>query len=152
MSIVLSLCSSSTLGAESYYMWTDENGVINYSSEEPKGVDATHVEVKHRFGERVNAPSTNDTTIDSVPFEQNLPTGTEDRTTDYEEAADQFLQQAKEAKRESCNRARADLALFQQRGRMRMRDSEGNVRILPDEEKNTRMQQFRRTIDESCSE
>jgi len=150
--VALCVCPSPGFGAEPYYMWTDENGILNYSNKKPKGVDARRIEEEHRFGEKLDARPANDTSSDPIVSEPSPVTGKEDSSADYQNAAEQFLQQAKEAKREACNRAREDLERFQERGRMRMRDAEGKVRILSDEEKHERMQQFELTIDENCDQ
>jgi hypothetical protein len=137
------LCAS-VEAAEPYYKWVDEAGVVNYASEKPQGIDAKLVSDAHRFGE----------TIPERPKREPPPPRPIEIAPGAAEPADnqaqfeQSLREAKAAKRQNCVRARDNLSKFQERGRIRV--PEENNRVMTDEEKAAKVQQFEEAIKENC--
>ncbi len=134
-----------------YYTWIDENGVVNFSQQNPAGVDARLITKKHRFGEKiVEKPKTQPVPI-ALP---NAAPGSEDDLNAEEKSTqEEFEKTMKEvaiAKRENCDRAKMNLTNYNNRGRIRLQGEDGEYRVLSDEERQENINKFQDGIGENC--
>ena len=124
--------------AENYYRWVDKNGQPVYShTPPPKGVDysvesTTSKAVRHVSGEEGAVPP------------KTAPS-----------AGNEFVQasRAKQAAKKSpdaCRRAQDNLAALDRGAQIKMRDHNGDLRILTDEEKSVQRQKAVDTIAVHC--
>ena len=133
-----------------YYTWIDENGVVNFSQQNPTGVDARLITKEHRFGEKIiEKPS--DEPVPVPPLV--APPESEDLNAEEKRIQEKFEKTMKEiaiAKRENCDRAKKNLTNYNNRGRIRLQDEDGEYRILTDEERQENINKFQNGIKENC--
>lgn len=146
---------AASASASEYYTWVDENGVTNYSEKNPQGYDAQHVTPQSRFGYRYQsrtlAPES-----DAGPAEEEAPTDPAEMT---DEQIDQQIaseraridQEIARAKASNCKIGQRNLAQLEAYARVRVRDDDGQARVLTDSEKADRIAQARNTIRENCT-
>lgn len=150
--VIMSFYTSNALAAESYYVWLDEDGVVNFSSEKPVGVDAELVSEEQRFGiPRRKAQEENS----SLPTNSDSKMGSsrEDIASELENnmAIRNIKKEAEVSRRKACESARVNQKRFQERGRIRLKASDGSYTIMTDDEKRQRQDAFRKTISENCT-
>lgn len=113
----LLLALAGTASAAEYYKWVDASGVTRYAEKPPAGVNAQRVTT---YGG--SAPTN---------FAQGKEEMDEAKHREQVEAKARELE-AKE--QEQCKKVESQLATLKERGRVRMKDAEGNERVLTEEE------------------
>lgn len=138
----LLLALSATAMASQVYKWVDAQGVTHFSSQPPQGQQATSINTA--------APPP------AKPAEAAEPevTPTFESISDPEQAAiDKKVRQevaAKEAERKKyCEGVRTTLAQLQNNPRLRM-EIDGEVRRVPEEERQERISAAQKAIAENC--
>jgi hypothetical protein len=121
--------------AQDYYKWTDENGVTHYSARKPHNQAAEVISIK--TGQRVAIPAANQT---------NTASGTSRGAASQPPAgSDESLKD-----RERCQTAQDNLETMRTNARVRMREENGEIRYLSEEEKAQKVQEFEKAMAESC--
>lgn len=128
------LTSVTALAAKDYYKWTDEEGVTHYSARKPYDRESESISIKTGEPSAVPANSARNT-------EQARGTTSESNET----AEEQRL-----ADPERCEAARSNLEVLRNNAKVRMKDENGEIHYLNEEEKAERMQEFQQAVDESC--
>jgi hypothetical protein len=158
-SLVLAFASPQLLATEAeYYTWVDENGVTNYAEKEPSGYNARFVtREESRFGYSLRPqgdalpqqvePETPDTSAEAVPDDAEQP------DIDQQVAAERARVDAEiaAAKRSNCQIGRRNLAQLEAYARIRVKDDDGEERVLTDAEKAERIRKAKQTIRENCT-
>jgi hypothetical protein len=145
---------------EEYYTWVDENGVTNYSERNPQGYDASHVTPQGRFGYRYQPPAANaNSDTPATPAAEDTQT----TASDSEDLSDAEIEQQiaseraridaeiAKAKSSNCKIGRRNLAQLEAYARIRVKDDDGQERVLTDAEKADRIGTARKTIRENCT-
>ncbi|XOV90338.1 MAG: DUF4124 domain-containing protein [Pseudomonadota bacterium] len=143
-----------------YYVWVDENGVTNYSERSPQGYEAQFVGRSHRFGERVPVPGEEDYP-GSRPGSQppaepvaSASSGESAGSTDPDSLIDEqradIAAQIAETKRANCEIGKRNLAQLEAFARVRVKDANGQERVLTEEEHQQQIQDARQLISENC--
>lgn len=158
------------LAMEDYYVWIDENGVVNYSEKNPPGQNARHISDSKDLDELQNSPDarrpgrrpTNQTDDESedeepTPATENLAqSSNEDNEIDPDEIAreerKEIEKQIAAVKRKNCEIGKKNLAQLQAYSRIRVKDENGEERILGDEEKQAKIAEAREVIRENCTQ
>jgi hypothetical protein len=158
---LLLLAAPLLMGAE-VYRWVDGDGVVNYGQRVPEGVVAERVSAS--TGQRIvtTAPArggqvaagqtaTEPGPIDA-PADQQL-TPEQQKMLDDLRAAEQVRQQELARIREAnCQQARTLLDQLTSRGRLRVRGDDGVERVLPEDERQRRIEEAQRGIAVNCAE
>ena len=148
---LLVLLYTATSNAEDeYYTWVDENGVVNYSEHKPPGLDARFISSDQRFGYQNDEPEEQETPAQTTTQQA---AAKEERDIDVE-IATQKTRIDKEiaiAKKSNCNIGKLNLAQLQNYNRIKVQGDDGQVRVLSDEEKQSRIDRAKETIKENCS-
>jgi hypothetical protein len=137
------------------YRWVDENGVVNYSQRQPEGVRAERVSAI--TGERVTPAATTATPPSPAPA-AGAQTGDQLTEAQQQMLADlQAAEQARQAevariRQANCEQARDLLDRLTARGRIRVRGDDGVERVLPEEERQQRIEEAQRGIVVNCSD
>jgi len=151
VAFLLTISGHSSFASEApYYTWVDENGVVNYSQGEPKGVKARLVSRGYRFGERIVEEPV-DQPAPTPPV--NIVTNDEDPAAAENQAEADFEETMKEIRRvklANCEGARASLKRYMNRGRIRLQGADGEYRILSGEERQANIRRFQSDISENC--
>ena len=144
--------------AAEYYTWVDENGVTNYSERNPQGYSAEHVTPQSRFGLRYSPPreseeqaaaETDEDTGETTPNSPRMSDADVEKHIAGERARiDAEIAKAKES---NCKIGKRNLAQLEAYARIRVKDDNGQERVLTDSEKSDRVAQARQTIRENCT-
>lgn len=129
------LISVAAVAAEDYYKWTDDEGVTHYSARKPHNREAEAISI--RTGERSTVP-TGSSSGEKQPSQR--PAATENTETDNTKLVDP----------ERCKVARSNLDVLRNNAKVRMKDENGEIHYLNEEEKAEKAREFQQAIDESC--
>ncbi len=157
-SLLLAFTSSQLLASEAeYYTWVDENGVTNYAEKEPTGYNARFITREAaQFGYGVR-PRANDPeqAAPELPADSPEPTPDENGQADIDAqvAAERARVDAEiaAAKRSNCQIGKRNLVQLEAYARIRVKDGDGEERVLTDTEKAERISKARQTIRENCT-
>ena len=127
--------SASTMAAQ-VYKWVDERGVTHFSATPPAGQSATTVSPNITQPKAQPAPAAADTGEDK-----------EQTAIDKKVKADVAEQEAQ--RQQYCERARTNLAQLQNNPRLRI-ESEGEVRRIDEDERQSRIEKLKTDIAENC--
>ena len=145
---LLILVSATTSNAEDeYYTWVDGDGVVNYSEHNPQGFDARFITRSQRFGYQSDEP------LEQEAPEQAATAAEEERDIDVEIATQRARidKEIATAKKSNCNIGKLNLAQLQNYNRIKVQDDDGQIRVLTEEEKQSRIDKAKTTIRENCS-
>ncbi|WAG78282.1 DUF4124 domain-containing protein [Metapseudomonas furukawaii] len=139
-SLLLVLSASALAGQ--VYKWVDAQGVTHFGAQPPDGQAATSV--------NTSAPKPQplpklDSEMSDLPETQ--PVG-DQKAIDEKVKAEVASQEAE--RRTYCENVRTNLAQLQNNPRIRM-DINGEVRRLTEEERQSRIQEAQKAIDENCN-
>ncbi len=134
---------------EPYYTWVDEDGVTNFSQRNPRHIDASYISKPQSFGVR-KTPSQRGT----GPGQTSGSESDAERATERDEEMEREEQAVREeiarVRASNCSIGKRNLARLQAYSRIRIRDSDGDERLLTDEEKQQRIENAQKTIKENC--
>lgn len=149
ITVTLTFSAHSTLAAEDYYTWVDENGVTNYAQKSPLGYEARFVSTTRAFGRRVTAPKPAQARS-NIP---DAPNGVNEVDPDAVIAEERAIVAAEisRTKKSNCSIGKKNLIRLEMYGRVRVTDKNGQSRTLGTEEKKVREDKARQTIRENCS-
>jgi len=153
MSILVLLYASTSNAEDDYYTWIDENGVVNYSEHDPQGFDARFVSRSHRFGYQSDEPLEQETPEQSATQGTAAPAPEEERDIDTEIAIQKARidKEIAAAKKSNCNIGKLNLAQLENYNRIKVEDEDGQIRVLSEEEKQSRVDKAKTTISENCN-
>ncbi len=141
--LALGFVIAAPLQAAAIYKWVDEDGVTHYSQQPPPSGDAVRVGVDRPPEEEIKRER-----------RQMEETGErlEERREQRREAEQQARTDAEERRKreQRCADLRSSLEELTDNRRLLVRDGDGDVRRLPEEERQQRVAERRRQIEEEC--
>ncbi|MCC7516705.1 MAG: DUF4124 domain-containing protein [Pseudomonadales bacterium] len=135
--IAAALLSGSAL-AKDYFKWVDEQGVTRYAEQPPAGVQA----------EKVSTYGGSSTTYD--PNAAVAATEEGKKEAEHKKEIEDRTKQLEKAEQEKCVKVGDQLKTLKERGRVRMRDKDGNERVLTPEEQAAKISELEKYITEVC--
>ena len=146
--LLILLYATTSNAEDEYYTWVDEDGVVNYSEHNPQGFDARFITRSQRFGYQSDEPLEQE-----APEQTAAPAADEERDIDVEIATQKARidKEIAAAKKSNCNIGKLNLAQLQNYNRIKVQDDDGQVRVLSEEEKQSRIDRAKTTISENCS-
>jgi hypothetical protein len=153
--LIVSIMSVSVF-AQDYYTWVDANGVTNYAQKSPQGLEA-------RLVGRSQGADRDDAIVDtrrgSRPGAEQAPQASQTDTTSEGVDPDQVIADERaavaakiaEQKRGNCNIGKNQLTTLEMYSRIRIKDENGEERILTEEEKASRTATARQIIRDNCT-
>lgn len=141
------------------YRWVDDEGVVNYSQLKPEGVDAELV--NSDTGQRVvtRTPSTEASAADDADLAESLGDGEaqlsesqQEMLRDLRNAEQQRQQEVARIREANCEQAREVLQRLTSRGRIRVQAEDGQERVLPEEERQSRIDEAQRAVAANCAD
>ncbi|MFW5969480.1 MAG: DUF4124 domain-containing protein [Halofilum sp. (in: g-proteobacteria)] len=141
--VALGLSLSGPLAAEAIYRWVDEDGVTHYSQQPPPSRDASRV--------RVNRPPDEEVQRERREMEETRER-LESRREERRKGEQAAREEAEDRKRreQRCADLRSSLKRLTENRRLLVPDGEGDVRRMPEEERQQRADKRRRQIEEQC--
>lgn len=151
ISILCSLAFSAQAGQD-FYKWVDERGVTHYSQSPPEGM--TKDSKVQTVNVRTRIPVDADQAI--ADLERKRADSAKDREgASKVESGKQKTQQADARQREqnkaNCEQWKKDIETLQ-KPNIREDDGSGNVRVMTEEDKQKRLEQTQKYIQEYCSQ
>ncbi|MBM7063149.1 DUF4124 domain-containing protein [Pseudomonas sp. UL073] len=133
----LLLALSTSVMASQVYKWVDDKGVTHFGAQPPQGQAATAV-------------STTVPQIKSVaPKLPSLDSGDAAQKA-IDEKVKQDVAQKESERKQYCEQERTNLAQLRNNPRLRTTEENGEVRRLDENERQTRIQQAEKAIQENC--
>lgn len=134
LSVILlaGLTSVPATAAKDYYKWTDDEGVTHYSARRPHDKDAEVIRVS--TGERVSVPASSSSAASGANSGSTQTSSTAENMKDPER----------------CEAARENLDVLRNNAKVRMRDENGDIHYLSEDEKAEKSREFQQAIDEAC--
>lgn len=147
------ICCLPLLTAADIYRWVDANGVVNYTQQKPRGVDAELVSGPGRARSvAAQAPQAEAPTTQTDSAAQ--PVLNEDQQgmlRDLQAAEEARQQELARVRDDNCTRARSVLTRLTAKGRIRVRDNDGEYRIMNEEERQSRITEAHEGIALNCN-
>ncbi len=144
--ILVSLGALPALTESDYYTWVDENGITNYAERKPADYQARFVTRSHRFGYRESDEE------DAADAEQETE---QPKEVDPEKVIaaerEKFEAELAEEKRFNCDVGKKNLTRLETFARIRIRDENGNERVMTREEMNEKEAESRQLIRDNCT-
>ena len=148
MGLLVLFFTSISHAEDEYYTWIDEDGVVNYSERNPQGFDARFVTRGQRFGYQADDPPEQE-----PPKQTATPAVEEERDIDAEIATQKARidKEIAAAKKSNCNIGKLNLAQLQNYNRIKVEGDDGQIRVLSEEEKQSKIDKAKTTISENCN-
>lgn len=149
------------LGASAgIYRWVDEEGVVNYSQLKPEGVESELVSAD--TGQRV-VTRTPSSEASAATDDADLAEGLGDEEAQLNESQQEMLRDLRNAEQQrqqevarireaNCQQAREVLDRLTSRGRIRVQGEDGQERVLPEEERQSRIDEAQRAVAANCAD
>jgi len=149
--LLILLYATTSNAEDEYYTWVDEDGVVNYSEHNPQGFDARFITSSQRFGYQSDEPLEQEAPEQTAT--QQTAAAEEERDIDVEIATQRARidKEIATAKKSNCNIGKLNLAQLQNYNRIKVQDDDGQIRVLTEEEKQSRIDKAKTTIRENCS-
>lgn len=149
------LVSTSATAAEDYYKWIDENGVPNYSDKIPVGYEGNKVDKSEDSNykpSQTGAQTPNGASAEADASKKE-DTKEKDAKTDAmaSEETKKVEEEIAEIKRSNCEIGKRNLAQLQAYARIKVKEDDGKERVMGDDEKNAKVDEARKIIQENCS-
>ncbi|MCK7598796.1 DUF4124 domain-containing protein [Microbulbifer sp. CAU 1566] len=155
--LTLGLGLAASVQADGIFKWVDDNGVVHFGSQPPKQeqVEVVKAPKSERFKQwqqeqdaliaqrkmaTASEPVSEKTAGDSEPAPQPEQQNTQAAVSQAEKAARALR----------CRNAQQRLQELQSHARVREVDASGNYRVLPEQERQQRIQQARETAQTNC--
>ena len=145
-SLILALCAYSA-SADQVYRWVDEQGVVNYTQQKPRDMDA------EQLSTRSGAPRV----VDEAPAPLVSPATGQELSQDQQSMLEglQAKEQARKEdiakiKQENCEKSQAVLGRLTIKNRIRIRGDDGEYRIMAEDERQERIQEAQMGIAQNC--
>ena len=143
LAVVSSMPGSSLSAEKGYYKWIDSQGNPHHSDRPPSpGVEYEFIGTETGLSRRVSAEQSRSEGRPSAPSTDN-PTEAEQKATENAVAV--------EKNPALCDQARANLDTLNSRARVRIRDGDGGIRYLSEEEKDVQRQKALDLITVHCN-
>ena len=141
--LALGLALAAPLQADEIYKWVDEEGVTHYSQQPPPSGDADRIGVDTPPEEEIERERR-----EMEKTGERLEAQREERRAAEQQAQENAAE--REQREQRCAELRSSLKKLTENRRLLVPDGEGNVRRLPEEERQQRVAERRRQIEEEC--
>lgn len=144
----------SSASAEEIYRWVDADGVVNYTQQKPRDVEAQALTTQRGAPTRVRSTSTASVGSSGNAGEtaDEPMTDAQQRMMDELQAKEQRRQQeVAEIREQNCQKSRRILDDLSAKERIRVRDDNGQERIMPEDERLRRISEAQQGIVDNCA-
>ncbi len=149
LAALLALCMPMLMGADIVYRWIDENGVVNYTQQLPRGIKAQQITTQ------LGAPSV---VTDVGEITETRERGERSLSDQQQEMLDELKaaelarqQEVAKIRQANCQQSRDVLASLSLTSRIRVRDSSGTERVMGEDERQRRIDEAQQGIVLNCN-
>ncbi len=135
---IATILMASSAFAKDYYKWVDDKGITQYAEQPPLGVKA----------EKVSTYGGSSTAYDPNAAVANTEEGKQE-AAHKKELEDQAKQLEKQ-EQEKCDKITDQVKTMKERGRIRMKDKDGNERVLTPEEQAAKIAELEKYLKDTC--
>jgi len=122
------------------YKWVDENGKVVYSQQKPQNTKTEKIKVNTRVPD-------NSSTYNKPSLKKNEDNKS---ASNNKPDTDNKSEKSPKERAQSCKRAQDNLRKLVSRGRIRLKDGEGNIKYMSEEEKQQRIKREQDRVKENC--
>ena len=135
------------LGGAEIYRWVDDAGVVNYTQHSPEGIEAERI-VTRGGAPRVAIP----TVVQAEVEDPDAGLSNEQKAMKKRLEVAENARQAEIAriKQSNCSRAQRVLEKLSAKGRIRVRDAQGEEVAMTEEERQSRIIEAQRDVVSNC--
>lgn len=144
MLLFLSVLFAGTSSAQEYYKWMDDRGVTHYGSQPP----AEYIDSATKI--RVDSSTPSGKAAAQSKIDKREKQLTEKAPSESTTVAQQIEKEQQEANKKNCEIYRKNITLISQNHRIREKNAEGEVVMLSEEEKQSRLKTAKDFIAEYC--
>jgi hypothetical protein len=152
--VLTTALNSGFVQAEEIYRWVDADGVVNYTQQKPRDIEAQALTTQRGAPTRVRSTSTNNATPSAQGSAENSEqpmTDAQQRMLEELQAKEQARQQeVAEIREQNCSKSRRVLSDLSAKERIRVRGDDGQERIMPENERQRRISEAQQGIVENC--
>ena len=144
----------SSTSADEIYRWVDADGVVNYTQQKPRDVEAQALTTQRGAPTRVrNASTASIGQAGDAGAAADAPMNdSQQRMMEELQAKEQQRQQeVAEIREQNCQKSRRILDDLSAKERIRVRDDNGQERIMPEDERQRRISEAQRGIVDNCA-
>jgi hypothetical protein len=134
---------SAPLMAAQVYKWVDAQGVTHFGAQPPQGAEAATVDTKV-------APPPSGFPLPPRPAPAPAPSASDKQKAADEKVRQEVAQQEAERAR-YCDTLRTNLAQLKNNPRVRVADDDGEMRRIPEEERQARITQTEQDLQKNCN-
>ena len=128
------------------YRWVDDNGVVNYTQQKPRHVDAELVSTKRGS----SAPSAAAQPAPAASPRPELDEKQQRLLEELQAAEATRREELAEARADNCRRARTLLERLTTKSRIKVRGEDGQVQVLPEEQRQQRISEAQQGVAANC--
>ena len=151
VAILAVVLTGANAGADTIYRWVDDNGVINYTQQKPRGREAVAI--------RTGSEKRSTQTAEPLPPPPPTSAATGEPLNPEQErmlkglraAEQQRQEEIARIKAENCQRSRDVLTRLTLKNRIRVRGEDGEYRIMPEDERQKRISEAQQNIARYCA-
>lgn len=132
------------LSQAAIYKWVDEEGKVHYSQQKPVNTKTEKIKVNSR-------PPTPSSSYKKPTLKNKEDQKAENNKTQQGGKAAKKPQVSAQEKAKLCKQAQTNLQALLSRGRVRQRDTEGNVSYMTEEEKQQRIRREQDRVKKNCN-
>ncbi len=152
--VLTTALNATSVNAEEIYRWVDADGVVNYTQQKPRDVEAQALTTQRGAPTRIRTTAQ----ASSSSIAQADPDGSEQPMTDAQERMLEELQakeqarqqQVAEIREQNCSKSRRVLTDLSAKERIRVRGDDGQERIMPEDERQRRISEAQKGIVDNC--
>ena len=147
--LLLAYSHSGQTNDEPYYTWVDKDGVTNFSQRNPRHIDASYISTSRSFGLR-KAPRKREAAPGQTSGSESDATQTPETDEEMSQEEQAVQEEIARVRASNCSIGRRNLAKLQAYARLRVSDGDGGERVLSEEEKQQRIENAHKTIEDNC--
>ncbi len=147
--------------AEEVYRWVDADGVVNFTQQRPREVSADQISTTNAGSNRVDNVARNTAAV-SGQQPQSFPATAGDQSRQMDATQQEMLEglRAEEAQRQidfadardsNCKKSRDGLIRLTGKPRIRVRGTDGVERMMPEDERQRRIDDAQRGVANNCT-
>jgi hypothetical protein len=136
--LTVSLIPSTHAFAERIYKWVDDQGTTHYGARPP--IDRPSQEI------RINTPQAGQSDASTEPKSSDA----QSKAKDEQPVPEKIDKRNKEAIARNCDIYRQNLKVMNESGRVRVQETDGQMRMLPEEERQEKIKQAQEYLKQYC--
>lgn len=153
--LVLTLGCLPLLMGATIYRWVDADGIVNYTQIKPEGVEAELVsaDTGRRISPRKPPPAATPSGDAQAPADDDQALSERQRAMleDLRAAEARRQEEIARVREANCEQARQVLDRLTARGRIRVMGDDGVERVMPEEERQERIDEAQRVVAANCA-